>query len=102
MTRDEAVVFLKNHGHKASPRDWILGKTIQVMMGEPLDWFGDVQGYAGICVICPVDYAGDGNGDAPWFISDHSSIHREYPNLKEAVEGAHEFITFITPYLRRK
>lgn len=34
MTRDEAVEELRRHGFIASPRDWVLGKTITVTRAD--------------------------------------------------------------------
>lgn len=93
MTREEAIERLVYLGHKAKPRTWNLGETILVPIGQVKETEG-ISAFPGVLYICP-------EKDGTWYITDHAYVERDYPNLEEAVAGAHDYLTFIKPFVRK-
>lgn len=98
FTRDMAIQRLKLWGHiDATKRTWSMGETIVVPLGPPMTHENGIKSYAGCIYIYPED---DRDRLSRWGITDCGNMNRFYDSLAKAIDGAHEYIEFITPYIR--
>lgn len=93
--RAEGIEYLRSLGHDARARDWGMGATILIPLGEE-DNSSSVSVWPGMLYIYPEDDCG-----AAWYVTDCNYVDRAYESLEEACEGAHEFLQFITPFVRK-
>ena len=85
MTRDEAIARLRSMGRNASARDWALGETIVITIGEPSN--DELQVYPGAVYLAPA-------GDGTWKLIDFGLPNSEtsYDDLESAIHGAYEHV----------
>lgn len=97
MTRDEAVDRLTAWGYYARPRNWVMGETIFLGMGQREELPHNINAVAAALYIYP-------KRDNPdkWGVTDCNYIDRTYDSLSKAVDGAHVLAEFLTPYIRSK
>jgi hypothetical protein len=86
MTRKDAIAWLRAMGRNASARDWALGETIAITIGEP-SMAGEVEVYPGVVYLCPA-------GDGTWRLRDFGVFDPEesYDDLESAIRGAHDYV----------
>jgi len=63
MTRSEAIEWLRSVGLNASARDWVMGETVLITVGQP-DNARDITVYPeGVVYVCP-------EADGRWIVID--------------------------------
>jgi hypothetical protein len=85
MTRGDAIAWLRSMGRDARARDWALGKTIVIPIGEPE---GEIEVYPGAVYLYPAE-------DGTWRLRDFGVVEAaesSYDDLEAAIHGAHEYI----------
>ena len=99
MTRTEAIEFLRSAGMTASARDWAMGKTIALTVGEQQVHAGITFYPGGVVYICPHSdgrwmlldcYYQDGRARVPGI-----STGQSYPDLESAVYAAHDYVVQV-------
>jgi hypothetical protein len=88
MTRDEAIAELRSRGINASARDWGMGATIRILLGERQIHetpHGNIEAYPAGIYVCP-----DGEG---WMLLDVAcEPMAHFADLAAAVVGAREYV----------
>jgi hypothetical protein len=87
MTREQAIEWLRAVGRKASARDWAMGKTILVLVGEPVG-DGDLSVYPAALYLYPAP-----SGRWRLWDRDVPDPAAEYDDLESAVRAAHEYVS---------
>ena len=86
MDREQAIAWLRSVGRNASARDWAMGKTIAITVGEPtID--REITVYPGAVYLYPTT-----NGAWSLYDGDRSDPAESYANLESAISGAHAYI----------
>jgi hypothetical protein len=85
MNRDEAIAWLRSVGRNAGARDWVMGETIFVTIGEPTP--GEIPVYPGAVCLYPTTAGA-------WELCDFGRHDPPlaYSNLESAVHGAHDYV----------
>ena len=99
MTRAEAIDWLRSVGLNASARDWAMGETIVITIGEP-EMAGDIKVYpSGAVYVCPeagqrwtlLDcYFQNSRSRVPDF-----DIRQRYSDLASATKAAREYVEHV-------
>jgi hypothetical protein len=88
MQREEAIAWLRSMGRNASARDWVLGETILITVGEPTTADG-ITVYPGVVYLYPI-------ASGAWNLLDCDpnlpNPAETYDNLEVAARGAHEYV----------
>jgi hypothetical protein len=86
MKRDEAIAWLRSVGRNASARDWSMGETILITVGEPTIFDG-ITVYPGAVYLYPV-------AAGRWNLLDCGLPNpaEAYEDLESAVCGAHQYV----------
>ena len=86
MDRDEAIAWLRSVGRNASARDWVLGKTIVITVGEASK-LGGIEVYPSAVYLYPTDSGG-------WNLYDleQPDPAAAFEDLESAARAAHEYI----------
>jgi hypothetical protein len=96
MDREQAIAWLRSVGRIAHARDWVMGETIQLPVGEP-EGTGDIQVYPGLLYLYPTPSGGwnlwNTGGPDPT---------AEFPDLETAVAAAHEYAVQMERALRER
>jgi hypothetical protein len=81
VDRDEAIERLRSVGVRASKRDWSLGETIAIPVGEPRDG-GGITYYKDVLYLYP-------KASGSWGLLDvlSGNDRASYPDLASAVRG---------------
>ncbi len=96
--REAAIARLRSWGHSdAYARDWVMGETIVIPLGPVEETSPGVKASVGAICLYPHEDAGPGY----WGLMDYGHVNRVYESLAKCIDGAHEFIKLITPYLRK-
>jgi hypothetical protein len=86
MDREEAIAWLRSVGRNASARDWVMGKTIVITIGEPTT-HGEITVYPSAVYVYPA-MNGAWNLYEPGLLDPAET----YDSLESAVRGAHEYV----------
>ena len=86
MNREQAIAWLRSVGHNAAARDWSLGATIAITVGEARVADG-ISVYPGMLYLYPAESGG-------WNLLDLSlpDPAMRFADLESAVHGAHEYV----------
>lgn len=99
MTRSEAIDWLRSVGLNASARDWALGETVLITVGQP-DQVGAITVYPkGVVYVCP-------EADGRWVVIDCGwqdgrsrvagfDLTRRHADLSSAVHAARDYVTRV-------
>jgi len=90
VDREEAVKWLRSRGVNASHRDWALGASIAIPVGEP-------EESSGIPVYRNVFYLHPGPDESWEFLNCADGSALRYPDLELAVRAAWETIVGLRP-----
>jgi len=86
MTRDEAVEYLNSRGLTAGTRDWSMGETVYVLMGEASN-HGGITTYPGLLYLAPIE-------DGRWAIDHNGRFVEIWPSLQEATKRAADYVAW--------
>jgi hypothetical protein len=103
MTRSEAIDWLRSVGLNASARDWAMGETVLITVGQP-NHVRDIEVYPkGVVYVCP-------EADGRWYVIDCSSqmgrsrvagfdLAQRYGDLSSAVHAARDYVMRVEAML---
>jgi len=96
MTQAEAIEWLRSVGLNASARDWALGETVLITVGQP-DQVGAITVYPnGVVYVCP-------GADGRWLVIDcywpdgrsrvaGFDLTQRYVDLSSAIHAARDYV----------
>jgi hypothetical protein len=104
MTRSEAIDWLRSVGLNASARDWAMGETVLITVGQP-DHVDAIKVYPkGVVYVCP-------EADGRWFVIDcywqdgrsrvaGFDLSQRYVDLSSAVQAARGYVMRVEADLK--
>jgi hypothetical protein len=86
MHREEAIAWLRSVGRNASARDWSMGETIRITVGDPATIDG-ITVYPGVVYLYPT-------ASGAWNLLDCDMPDpvETYADLEAAAHGAHQYV----------
>jgi len=86
MQREQAIAWLRSVGRNASARDWGMGETILITVGEPTTVDG-ILVYPSVVYLYPV-------AGGAWALLDCDlpDPAETYEDLKSAARGVHDYL----------